>query len=309
MSIVSVCEETARLKEVHNSQTILCTLNNEHLLLKHEMFANDTDVFRFEQLAGYFTAAEYVLIHLPEFLVKYFVPLLSAKDKSWITGLKGCHLNIMNQNILLMPDPGIVRSLTETCSTVTITTAHQKYCTQYYRAYYGVPIHKLSVWISPEQYQFTPWEHKEALLVVSPDKHPMKEVILEQLQKIEGLTIQIIQDLTYEEYKVLVSRAKWALTFGEGLDGYFIEPVFSGAVAFAVYNEAFFTPDFQELCTVYASYDNLTENINNDIAAIDKQNAYVPYQRQQFDICARYYSREVYRKNIEAFYLRRYSFE
>jgi len=67
----------------------------------------------------------------------------------------------------------------------------------------------------------------------------MKEAVLGELKQVAGLSVQIIRNLTYDQYKSLVSRAKWALTFGEGLDGYFIEPVFSGAIAFAVYNEQF----------------------------------------------------------------------
>ena len=99
-------------------------------------------------------------------------------------------------------------------------------------------------------------------MVVSPDPHPAKEAVMDLLNSVTGLRIQVIQNLTYEQYKELISRARWSLTFGEGLDGYFIEPVFSGSVSFAVYNEEFFTQDFKPLSTVYSSYEELLKRIS-----------------------------------------------
>src|SRR5262249_52306437 len=68
MSIVSICQETALMKEVHGAQTILCTANGDHLLLKHEKFQNNTTVFRWSQLAPYFRKCREVMIHIPEFI-------------------------------------------------------------------------------------------------------------------------------------------------------------------------------------------------------------------------------------------------
>jgi hypothetical protein len=302
ISIVSICEQTVELKEVHGAQTIMCTINNDHLLLKHNMFANNTNVYRFEQLASFFTGVTNILIHLPEFTVDYFPDSLSGGDLKWLKQMKHVHINIMNQNIRLMPSPDRIATLEKLADNITITTAHQKYCSQHYRNLFGVPIHKLSVWISPEQYRFVKWTEKENLLVVSPDAHPMKATILEKLQNIKGLQVQIIQNLTYEQYKLLVSRAKWALTFGEGLDGYFIEPVFSGAIAFAVYNEEFFTPDFKDLPTVYDSYETFLERLVTDIELLDESGRFATVQKQQFELCARYYNLNQYKKNIALFY-------
>lgn len=309
ISIVSICEQTAGMKEIHDAQTIMCTMNEDHLLLKHQMFANDTNVYRFEQLAAYFGKTTNVLIHLPEYMVEYFPGSLTGADLKWLKKMKHVHINIMNQNIRLMPSPEKISELKKLANNITITSAHQKYCSQHYRNYFGVPIHKFSVWISPEQYRFVNWNEKENLLVVSPDAHPLKEAVLEELKAIKGLTVQIIQNITYEQYKDLVSRAKWALTFGEGLDGYFIEPVFSGAVAFAVYNEEFFTPDFKDLHAVYASYNLLKEKIKEDINVLDEQDRYFNCQQQQYAVCAKYYNMDQYRNNIKAFYQGNYTFK
>ncbi len=308
MSIVSICEETAAIQDVHGAQTIMCTMNGDHLLLKHTMFSNNTSVYRFDQLADYFANASEILIHLPEFLAEHFIASLSLTDKKWLQQMQEFHINIMNQNIRLMPDTLVIEDLKNEADMVTITTAHQKYCSQYYRDYFKVPLHKFSVWISPEQYQFMSFKEKQNLLVVSPDPHPMKEIILEQLRGINGLDIKIIQNLTYDEYKALVSHAKWSLTFGEGLDGYLIEPVFSGAIGFAVYNDQFFTPDFKGSPTIYNSYEELKKKLVVDIKSLDYEPIYTSCQQQQFQLCAQYYNKEQYRKNIAAFYKHGYTF-
>ncbi len=307
ISIVSICEKTAGLGEIHGAQTIMSTMRNDHLLLRHEMFENATTVLRFEQLAGYFHKVSEILIHIPEFLAEYFLSSLAAADRKWMQKMDSVHINIMNQNIKLMPPLPDIARLRTIADKVTITTAHQKYCSRYYREYYGIPIHKLSVWISPEQYMFRRWEEKENLLVVSPDKHPMKEEILRRLENIPGLTLQIISNLTYGQYKELIARAKWSLTFGEGLDGYLIEPVFSGAIGFAVYNENFFTPDFEPLPTIYKSYEQMLEHLPDDIRRLDRKDDFMACQKQQFALCAKYYSYDTYEENIKAFYRGQYS--
>jgi hypothetical protein len=308
MSVISVCEETSALLDEPDTQTIMCTMRGDHLFLKHMMFKNSTPVFRFGQLAFYFNRVTEILIHIPEFMTGYFQASLSTADKRWMERMDHVHINIMNQNIQLMPSPQQIAALQGLAGTVTLTTAHEKYCSLYYRNYYGVPVHRLSVWISPEQYIYRDWEEKENLLVVSPDRHPIKEDILGLLEKVAGLKVQVISNLTYEQYKELIARAKWSLTFGEGLDGYLIEPIFSGAIAFAVYNESFFTPDFRELPTIYPSCEILKKQLVSDMALMDNKRDFTDNQRRQFQLCAKYYSKERYRDNIAAFYRGDYTF-
>ena len=160
MSIVSLCEETAALEGIHGAQTIMCTLNDQSLLVRHTKFENNRLVYRFDQLHKYFKSTREVLIHVPEFMAEYFLHNLRDSDRKWLESCTSVHLNIMNQNIRLMPERSVIERLKLIGSAVTITTAHQRYCTKEYREKYGVPLHKFSVWISPEQYQFRPWKKK-----------------------------------------------------------------------------------------------------------------------------------------------------
>ncbi len=308
ISIMSLCEETRKLNEQYGFQTIMCTMHGEVLLEKHEQFENNTPVFRFEQLHRYFTQSSVLTFHIPEYMTEKFVTTLSVADRLWFQERKMVHINIMNQNIRLMPGVDIIAKVKNVTDKVTITTAHQKYCTPIYREKYGVPIHKFSVWISPEQYRFVEWKDKDNLIVVSPDEHPMKSQVLEQLKSIPGLKVQIIKNLTYNQYKELISRAKWSLTFGEGLDGYLIEPVFSGAIGFAVYNEEFFTEEFKTLPTIYTSYDELNARIVRDINHLDFENEFILTQNMLFKTCAFHYSGEVYVENIKKFYRDEYTY-
>lgn len=309
MSIISICEETAQLEEIHNSKTIACTMNEDHLFLKFSNFKNNTTIYRFEQLAKHFGSLEELIIHIPELMVTEFQNRFRKIDLAWMNKITKIHFNIMNQSIWLMPEPQVVGSLFNFANLITITTAHQKYCTSYYRKHYNVPLHKLSVWISPEQYYFKNWEQKENLIIISPDEHPMKDEILRELERIDGLTIQIISGISYSEYKLLISKARWSLTFGEGLDGYFIEPVFSGAISFAVYNDSFFTSNFKELETVYPTWNDLQENIAMKISSLSGLNKYYLYQKRQFDICAQNYNRTNYQENIKKFYEQNYTYK
>jgi len=308
ISIVSLCEESTSLKSIHGAEVIMCTLPNELVLFRHTQFKNDTNVFRFSQLRQYFGSLSEVIIHIPEFTCGYFLEHLSEQDKDWLAAIPYLQINILNQNIRLMPGDEIIGKIKALADKVTCTTAHQRYCTEEYRRKFGVPLHKLSVWISPEKYHFVQFAEKENLIIISPDPHPSRDEVIEKLRKIKGLTAQVIQNLTYEEYKATIGRAKWALTFGEGLDGYIIEPIFSGSVAFAVYNEDFFTPDFKELETIYDSYDQLLDNIESDIQKLDNESSFQTYQQLEFARCSWHYSEQVYKNNLAAYYKNEYTF-
>ncbi len=308
ISIVSLCEETNKLKQIHDAEVIMATFPGQHLLIKHTQFENNTTVFRFSQLQTFFKEAEEILFHLPEFMCSYFIEKINGKEKKWVNKISQVNINILNQNVLLMPNLEVIQLLKKNYKQVTISTAHDKYCNQEFRKLYNVPLHKLSVWISPEQYIFKRWNEKENIILLSPDKHATNDEIIRLLKSIEGLKVQVIQDLTYKQYKALVARAKWSLTFGEGLDGYLIEPVFSGAIAFAIYNEQFFTPDFADLRTIYSNINLLKENIIFDIQSLNNELNYKEYQQEQYSLCALYYNKEKYIKNIIAFYRHEYSY-
>jgi hypothetical protein len=308
ISIVSLCQETQKLKKIHGAEVIMCTWKGEQLFLRHTTFENNTNVFRFEQVITYFNNLKELMIHIPELLVEQVLTTINFKDQIFLKNINDVRINIMNQNIRLMPDPSAIKNLLEITPNVSITTAHQRYCTAEYRSLYNVPIHKFSVWISPEQYTSRTWRDKKNLIVVSPDEHPLKQEILAKIEKETNLEVFIIQNLKYEQYKTLISEAKWSLTFGEGLDGYFIEPIFSGAISFAIFNEQFFTESFRELKTVYSDQYDLLNSIVEDVNSLDNQIDFDQYQEVEFKLCSALYSFDEYKKNLMKFYQHEYTF-
>ncbi len=309
ISLVSLCEETKKLREVHHAQTLMCIFPRDFLFLKHLNFENETALFRFGQLPAYFNGVKKLTLHLPELLVPYFDQVLLPFEKAWIKSIPDVHLNVINANILLMPPPDQINQLEQFTRNITITAAHSKYCNLQNRLLFNRPLHKFSAWISPEQYIFRSFEEKENIMVVSPDGNEYRNKIIDLLKTVQGLEIITLQHLTYARFKEVIAKAKWALTFGEGLDGYILEPIFSGAFGMAVYNEDFFTEDFKNMPGVYSSYELLAAQITADIAALNQRNLFAEAQAAQYELCSRYYNYSHYQDNIRKFYLGDYTFK
>jgi hypothetical protein len=214
----------------------------------------------------------------------------------------------MLQNIDLLPSITWLQKMKQ-LGKVTCTTAHERYSTQEMRRELGFPLHKLSWFLSPEKYIKKAYSEKENLMIVSHDDHPRKSLVLNMItKKMPNMRIQIIQNLTYNAYKQLISQAKWALTFGEGLDGYFVEAVFSGGISFSVYNQRFFTEDFKSLRTIYENYDALAARICSDIEDLDDEMDYTNYQLKEYNLCRKYFNHEEYVRNIKLFYEKKYTY-
>lgn len=308
LSISSIYGETVKLKHIHGAEVIMCTIPGHPLLLRYTQFKNQNYMYGFSQVLSYFQNLHSLMIHIPECRIDQFLRGISDKDHSKIIRIENVDINIMIQNIealCSMRDIDELRKL----GRLTCTTAHEQYATSQMRERLGFPLHKLSVWASPEQYNRVEYGQKEELMIVSPDAHPQKPEVLSLISRqFPRLRIKIIKNLTYEKYRDVISQAKWALTFGEGLDGYFIETIFSGGVSFSSFNSMFFTEDFNSLRTVYDSYDIMLEKICSDISALDNETDYTGYQNKQHEMCSKYYSYEQYIRNLELFYKGEYTY-
>ncbi|MGA2387235.1 MAG: hypothetical protein ABSG33_11980 [Candidatus Bathyarchaeia archaeon] len=309
LSISSIFEETEKLKAVHGAETLLCNYPGDPPLLKYTKFANDNILFCFSQVLKYFDKLEYLQIHIPEHAVSQFLSRSSHKDFLRLKEIKTVEINVLIQNIDLLPSVRIITKLSR-FGKLTCTTAHSKYLTIQLRNNLGFPLHGLSTFVSPEKYHFINYSEKENLMIVSPDLHSRKSEVLNLIaRRFPQMKIQIIAKMTYSEYKATISKAKWALTFGEGLDGYFVEPIFSGSISFSVYNASFFTEDFKSLRTIYDTYDSMIEKICSDIRDLDNEKEFTSYQSEQFAICQKHYQYTEYVKNLESFYRGDYTYK
>jgi len=309
ISIASLYAETEKLGKLHGCKLIMCTFPLEHLIFRHSTFESAIPIFRFNQLTTDLPNLKKLILHIPEFMVSYLNSNISIRQRNFLSNIPDLQINILNQNIRLMPGEGIIRSLRILTSNITVTTAHVKYCTEAYRKEFGVPLHFFSTFASPENYRFAEYREKENIVVLSPDDEEKNRELMQIFKdEFPDLKVIVIKNLKYEDYKSLIAKAKWSVTFGEGLDFYFIEPVFSGGISFALFNELFFTPDFKGLSTVYADYSSFKKEIVQQIRQLDNEQNYNDCQKLIFQLCAKYYSKEQYRKNIAAFYNGQYTY-
>jgi hypothetical protein len=306
MSIGWIYRETLALRDLHGSKVAICTLPGEPPLLKYTWYKNRNYLLDFEALLNRCNVLDHLQIHIPEYAVNQVADWLGS-HQSKLKNVKDIHLNVLVQHIDLGREQDLRRLAR--FGKVTCTTAHEAYSNAETRAELGVSLHRLSCCNGPENYTISDYRVKQPLLMVGHDPHPLKEKVLDLIrQSLPELKIQVIQNLTFEQYLDVARRAKWSLTFGEGLDSYFSDPVWSGGVSFAVYNDRFFTPAFAELETVYPSWEVLLEKITADIRRLDEPVAYKRCSQQAWDILKDLYSVERFRENLRAFYRGEYTF-
>lgn len=309
LSIYSIYKETGKLFNIHGSETIMSTMPNSPILLKNTNFENEVNIFPFELTLNYFHKLKKCMIHIPECYIADFINNLSVNEKEILNRIEDLQVNILNQNDELMPTIDVINQLYDITDKITCTTAHERYTTLEKRIEYGVPIHLFSTYVSPERYINKNYEEKEDILVVSPDNHPLKEEILNRIRKeLPSIQIIVVQNLKYEEYKSLISRAKWSITFGEGLDGYFGEMIFSGGIGIAVYNNTFFAEKFRNSTFVYDDFNSLFKDIINDLKCSNEKSLYKVIQQEQFNLLVTLYDSKQYVENIKNFYLNKYDY-
>jgi len=309
MSIFSLFKVSKEYRDIHQSEVILATYPSIRFTPRFTKFKNEEIVVPFDLLMERLGNVDSLLIHVPEKFIESFLADLNSSEKRTIRNCKNSTVNILNQNIQAMPEVDKITELKNLFQKVTCTTAHRKYCTAEYRKKYGVPLHHFSAENLFSNYVQRDYAEKEELLIYSPDQHPLKEKIISTIRDhCPNLKLFEINNVTYTEYLDLCSRTKWSITFGEGLDGYFMEPAYCGACSFAVYNIDFFTEDYKNLETVYSNYETMLENIVQDMKAFDNKDRYLQINKSILDIIHKQYKIDEYRNNIKLYYSGEYTF-
>ena len=306
MSIAWTYRESEAMRDIHGAKVAICTIPGEPPLLQYTWFKNRNYLLDFEELLNRCRSLDFLQIHIPEYAVNQVSDWLSSHSRL-LRNIREVHFNVLVQHIDIMRGQSLERLAR--FGKVTCTTAHEAYSNAETRAALGVSLHRLSCCNGPENYTIVDYRDKQPLLMVGHDAHPWKEKVLSVIRAaLPELQIQVIQRLTFEQYLDVARRAKWSLTFGEGLDSYFSDPVFSGGVSFAVFNDRFFTPEFAKLETVYPSWEVLIEKIAVDIRRLDEPVAYKRCSQQAWDILNDLYSVARFRENLRAFYRGDYTF-
>jgi hypothetical protein len=310
MSIFSLCSQTRKLRSIHDSVVLLSSYPGGDTYYENTKFPNKEIIVSFSMIRDYFLSLDSIILHIPEYACYDILNGLSKSNLEFLRKIQHVHINIMNQNIELMPEPGKIDFIRGFCNKLTQTTAHNRYCTKEFAMKYNMPVHLFSVFIESKQYFYSSWEEKDDIIVISPDPHPLKNRIMDTIKiKMPSIRQVIVENLTYLEYKKLISKAKYAVTFGEGFDGYYLEPFFSGSFSFTVYNDLFFpTEEFKDFFGVYGDYESMEKKICDDINLINSQKNLrdISFKEIHDKICS-FYSFDSYKKNIELFYQQKYT--
>ena len=116
--------------------------------------------------------------------------------------------------------------------------------------------------------------------------------------------------MTFDEYIDLISRAYFTISFGEGMDGYFIQPQSVGSIGFAVYNSDFFPDEsWKDLLNVYTDYIDMSVNISNDINnLLNDKNLYSKTIDTTLNKITKLYDKNSFKDNLKHFYNKNYDF-
>lgn len=310
MSIFSLCKTSRKI----NSDTV-CIIstypNSQYTYAHNNYFSNNEDIYRFEQIVDNANNLNKMILHIPEYYIKDFYKNLQKKDIDFLKSIQNLHINILNQNIELMPKRSELGDLYKLSRNITQTIAHDKYATQEICDKYQIPTHLFSVHIDLSPYKAYTFEEKEKIIAISPDNNKYKAKILKKLSKeLSDWQIVLIENITFSQYMDLISRAYFTITFGEGMDGYFIQPFYVNSIGFAVYNDTFFpNKQFKNLANVYSSYDEMYQRIIDDIKHYSSDKKQYEQIIQKFmNIITKIYCKSNFEDNLKRFYEKKYDF-
>lgn len=298
MSICSIAAETGRMLAGRGVSVAVCTAYAQPRMLRFTKFDNDVELFAFEDMLAWFPAGSEVLVHVPELLVGMSVAdhldaYRARPDLKW-------RFNILLQNVKHIPSRRDVEALQELGPT-TATIAHK--ASSALAEQLGCPIHYLSWFISAEDFHRVGYAAKKKLMVISPDKHPAKVAIVRRMaEALPDHKLIEIRKMTYQQYKEVIRDAKFMFTFGEGLDGYFVESIFSGAIGMAIFEDRYFTPEFRDLPGVFRDGETAAADVANFLRSADNEASYTAIAQRQYDLLAKIFRRDAYQANLRTFY-------
>lgn len=263
-SMFSITGIARRLKPDHGYEVLVMTRPNCGGLTycRQQNFCNAEDVYRFEQIVRC-TGARELYLHIPEYTTREFVELLSENVREYLLGLDELYINILNQNIELMPEASEFASLRSLTDEVTQSVAHHAYHSQEIANRYGLPTMLLPAYTDLSTYPASGFGDKEDLIIYSCDEAPHKERCLELLRaELPDYELVEIEEITFDEYMELATRCRFSISFGEGFDGYVAQPVHQGGIGLTVYNDNFFPSEsFKQYDNFFDSEYEMLKNI------------------------------------------------
>ena len=309
MSIFSICKYSREI--CPDAQCVITTFPSKVTYAHNTFFKNDEKIYRWEQIVNNAKNVKELIIHIPEYFSDKFSTALTNKDFKFLKQIENVQINILNQNIELMPKPENIKGLYKITNNVTQTIAHDRYATQEVCDKWQIPTHFLSVHIDTSGYRSYAFEEKQKIIVLSPDEAPYKEAIVKKLkQELPDFKLITVENMPFDEYMDLIAKAYFTITFGEGMDGYFSQPITVESLSFAIYNTKFF-PDnsWTKLKNIYINSTDMLANLTKDLKNYlsNKEDYFNSINAVKDKYDGLYSSSKIF-NNLELFYKNKFTF-
>ncbi len=311
ISIFSIGRESRAVGRDMGFDVQMCVPPGSVPFSRNTRFVNDETIVTLDQVMARYDRPEALWIHVAASMAKDFYASLGERHQTWIRGATRSWLNVLNQNIDLMPGPDFLHGLKSLFTDVTVTASNIVYMTQSERDRLGVPLHRLSIYLDHRDYEKRGFARKKDIIVISPDRSPHKEAFLAMLEaKYPWLGRKIVQRMSYEAYKKLVVSARWSITFGEGFDNYFREMIFTGGIGFTVFKPQFFPKAFKGQTPVFDSYEDLLARFSEVFEKLHADpELYARENTTLLQLLNGIYNRDEYRANIRRYYQENYDYK
>lgn len=268
---------------------------------KVSWFNNDDFIYNLLDIKYKLLSANSILVHVPE---DFFTSFSNDIEKYSVLDLASkFQVNILNQNELFVPSAKDVFKHKNKYASLTMTLAFEKNKSNTYPYLDRAP-YLLSSWFYGNDVEFIPFEQKENICIISPDMHPLKVQIVNNIKKKMHLECVEIRNMKFDDFKALQRRAKWSVTFGEGFDGYSGAAYLKGGIGFGVYDSNFFPDalknDLPE--AFFSSYEDMLENICEVMTKMNEKEQYEVFVKKMQSIVLSYNSPKLVCDKLLEFY-------
>ena len=320
MSLFSLCKFSKEILEP-SVPVLITTMPGKYTYAHNNNFENNLNIMRWEQIAKIIKNKKEVILHIPEVCIKnpetgeLLFDRLTEHDYEVLKSIEKLQINILNQNIELIPDNDILDSLKKITENITQTVAHDKTCNQSLANKYNMPVHLFSGFYELPDVKKYSLSEKENLILFSPDLPTnglkyKEEFIKKIIKSFPNYRIERIFGYSFEDYCALTARAKFVISFGEGFDGYFNNSPLLGTMGLAVFNRKFFPDDgWLQNPNVYDSFEQMSEKIVADMKYyLENPAEYYSVIKNHRSKVYSLYSKEKTKKKLNDFYNKNYDF-
>lgn len=309
-SIFSIANQMRKLKAHHGYDVLVMTRPNPYGLTYfcNLNFRNSENVYRIAQLP-LCKAAQEVYLHIPEYASTSFVENLTREELDYLLGREKLYVNLLNQNIQLMPKKERFENLRQLSGEISQSVAHHAYFTQEMADKYDLPTLLLPAFTDLSEYTPSDFNDKEKLIIYSPDDSPYKEACLQSIRReLPDYKLVEIRDITFDKFMEYATRCLFSITFGEGFDGYLAQPIHQGGIGFAVFNEEFFpSRHFKNYYNIFPSGDAMVAGVCDRIRKLaGDRAAYVELNNQFKKEYEKLYSYDDYVEQLKKLSLREF---